>query len=56
MSKESDKLIISMDRDLVKWIDEKIALKQSSDRSQAIEYAVKALKTSGTVRQFDKEA
>jgi Arc/MetJ-type ribon-helix-helix transcriptional regulator len=55
MSKEFDKRTISLDKDLVNWIDGKIALKQFSDRSEAIEYAVKALKTSGAVRSFDRE-
>lgn len=56
MSKELDKFTISLDKDLVNWIDEKIAMKQFSDRSQAIEYALKALKTSGAVHPFDREA
>ena len=55
MSKELDRLIISLDKELIDWIDEKIALKQFSDRSQVIEYALKALKSSDTIHPFDKE-
>jgi metal-responsive CopG/Arc/MetJ family transcriptional regulator len=55
MSKEQEHLTISIDRELVKWIDESIAQKQFSDRSQAIEYAFKALKVSGDTHPLDRE-
>ncbi len=56
MSKELEKLTVSLDKELVNWIDEGIASKQFADRSQAIEYALKALKTSGNSHPFDREA
>ncbi len=56
MSKERERLTISLDKDLVSWIDESISLRQFEDRSQAIEYALKALKVSGATRPFDREA
>ncbi len=46
---------ISLDREIVKWIDERIALKQFADRSEAIEYALKALRSSADVHPFDRE-
>jgi metal-responsive CopG/Arc/MetJ family transcriptional regulator len=55
MSKELEHLTVSIDRELVRWIDECIAQKQFSDRSQAIEYALKALKVSGNTHPFDRE-
>lgn len=46
---------VSIDRELVRWIDEKIAMKQFSDRGQAIEYALKALQVSENVHPLDRE-
>lgn len=55
MSSEMERLKISLDRETVKWIDERIALKQFADRSEAIEYALKALRLSEGVHPFDRE-
>ncbi len=55
MSSEMERLKISLDRETVKWIDERIALKQFADRSEAIEYALKAMRSSEGVRPFDRE-
>jgi Arc/MetJ-type ribon-helix-helix transcriptional regulator len=55
MSGDQENLTVSIDRELIRWIDDKIAMKQFSDRSQAIEYAIKALKVSGNVHPLDRE-
>ena len=55
MSGEREHLTVSIDRELVKWMDENIAMKQFSDRSQAVEYALKAMKASGNTHPFDRE-
>ncbi|MDM7911861.1 MAG: ribbon-helix-helix protein, CopG family [Methanotrichaceae archaeon] len=55
MVREQEKLTVSIDRELVKWVDEKIAMRQFSDRGQAIEYALKALKVSENVHPLDRE-
>jgi Arc/MetJ-type ribon-helix-helix transcriptional regulator len=56
MSTEIERLKISLDRETIKWIDERIALKQFADRSEAIDYALKALRSSEGVHPFDREA
>ncbi len=48
-------MTISIDQELVIWIDEKIAMKQFADRGQAIEYALKALKVSENEHPLDRE-
>jgi Arc/MetJ-type ribon-helix-helix transcriptional regulator len=55
MSREKEQMTVSIDRDLVMWIDEKIAMKQFGDRGQAIEYALKALKFSEDEHPLDRE-
>lgn len=55
MSREQEHLTVSLDRELVRWIDEKIAMRQFSDRDQAIEYALKTLKVSENVHPLDRE-
>ena len=56
MSSEIERLKISLDRETVKWLDERIALKQFANRSEAIEYALKELRSSEGVHPFDREA
>ncbi|OPY53071.1 MAG: hypothetical protein A4E48_00919 [Methanosaeta sp. PtaU1.Bin060] len=53
MFTEVERLKISLDRETVKWIDERVALKQFADRSEAIEYALKTLRSSDGVHPFD---
>lgn len=56
MSIEIERLRISLDREMVKWIDERVALKQFADRSEAIEYALKALRSSEGMHPFERAA
>ncbi len=55
MSRDQENLTVSIDRDLVRWIDDKIAMKQFSDRGHAIEYALKSLKVSENAHPLDRE-
>jgi Arc/MetJ-type ribon-helix-helix transcriptional regulator len=48
-------MTVSIDQELVMWIDEKIAMKQFADRGQAIEYALKALRFSVNEHPLDRE-